>query len=232
MRVLFIEDEIALAKVVSTTLGRAGLNVFTAHSGEDGIDLCKSYEYDIILLDLSLPDMHGYEVLRTLRAAGVATPVLILSGQCSTEAKVRTLGLGADEYVTKPFHSSELIARIQAVIRRSQGHSQSIIHTGKLAVNLDEKTVEFDGKPVPVTKKEYAILELLSLRKGATLSKEALLDDLYGGLDEPVQKIIDVFVCLLRKKLSAASGGEQFIQTEWGRGYALKEPQAPLALAA
>ena len=117
------------------------------------------------------------------------------------------------------------MARIHAIIRRSKGHSQSIIKTGKISVNLDAKTVETDGKAVHLTGKEYQMLELLSLRKGTTLTKEMFLNHLYGGMDEPELKIIDVFICKLRKKLSNATGGENYIETVWGRGYVLRDPQ-------
>jgi two-component system cell cycle response regulator CtrA len=130
--------------------------------------------------------------------------------------------------VTKPFHREELVARIHAVVRRSKGHSQSVIRTGKLAVNLDAKTVEVDGARVHLTGKEYAMLELLSLRKGTTLTKEMFLNHLYGGMDEPELKIIDVFICKLRKKLSMATEGENYIETVWGRGYVLRDAEEVL----
>jgi two-component system cell cycle response regulator CtrA len=151
----------------------------------------------------------------------VQTPILILSGNAIVEAKVKALGFGADDYMTKPFHKDELVARIQAVVRRSKGHSQSVITTGKLTVNLDAKTVEVDGSRVHLTGKEYQMLELLSLRKGTTLTKEMFLNHLYGGMDEPELKIIDVFICKLRKKLAVACNGEHYIETVWGRGYVL-----------
>ena len=141
------------------------------------------------------------------------------------DSKVRALGFGADDYVTKPFHRDELVARIHAIVRRSKGHSQSVIRTGKLAVNLDAKTVEVDGARVHLTGKEYAMLELLSLRKGTTLTKEMFLNHLYGGMDEPELKIIDVFICKLRKKLSLACGGANYIETVWGRGYVLRDAE-------
>ncbi len=124
-------------------------------------------------------------------------------------------------------------SRIHAVVHRSKGHSQSVIRTGKLAVNLDAKTVEVDGARVHLTGKEYAMLELLSLRKGTTLTKEMFLNHLYGGMDEPELKIIDVFICKLRKKLSLACGGDNYIETVWGRGYVLRDPDdQELALVA
>ncbi len=164
-------------------------------------------------------------MLRQLRIAKVETPILILSGTDDTESKLKGFGFGADDYMTKPFHRQELIARIHAIVRRSKGHAQSVISTGKFAVNLDAKTVEVDGKSVHLTGKEYQMLELLSLRKGTTLTKEMFLNHLYGGMDEPELKIIDVFICKLRKKLSEATGGENYIETVWGRGYVLRDPQ-------
>jgi two-component system cell cycle response regulator CtrA len=192
--------------------------------GEDGLEIGKLYDYDIIILDLMLPDIDGYEVLRRMRAAKIQTPILILSGLSGLDEKIKGLGFGADDYLTKPFDKRELVARIQAIVRRSKGHSDSIIKTGKLCVNLDARTVEVGGQPLHLTGKEYGILELLSLRKGTTLTKEMFLNHLYGGMDEPELKIIDVFVCKLRKKLANATGGENYIETVWGRGYMLRDP--------
>src|SRR5512143_1399781 len=224
MRVLLIEDDSAMARSIELMLRSEGLNVYTTDLGEEGIDLGKLYDYDIIVLDLQLPDMSGFEVLKSLRLAKVQTPVLILSGNAIVEAKVKALGFGADDYMTKPFHKDELVARIQAVVRRSKGHSQSVITTGKLTVNLDAKTVEVDGQRVHLTGKEYQMLELLSLRKGTTLTKEMFLNHLYGGLHEPELKIVDVFICKLRKKLATATRGDHYIETVWGRGYVLRDP--------
>ncbi|MEM8852607.1 MAG: response regulator transcription factor [Devosia sp.] len=224
MRVLLIEDDSATAQSIELMLNSERFNVYTTNLGEEGIDLGKLYDYDIILLDINLPDMSGYEVLRALRVSKIDTPILILSGLGNIEDKVRGLGFGADDYLTKPFHKDELVARINAIVRRSKGHAESIIRTGELAVNLDTKTVDVDGQRVHLTGKEYQMLELLSLRKGTTLTKEMFLNHLYGGMDEPELKIIDVFICKLRKKLSAATGGRNYIETVWGRGYVLREP--------
>jgi two-component system cell cycle response regulator CtrA len=232
MRVLLIEDDSAMAQSIELMLLSEGFNVFTTNLGEEGVDLGKIYDYDIILLDLGLPDISGYEVLRTLRVSKVKTPILILSGMAGTEDKVRGLGFGADDYLTKPFHKDELVARIHAIVRRAKGHAQSVIHTGDLIVNLDTKTVEVEGERVHLTGKEYQMLELLSLRKGTTLTKEMFLNHLYGGIDEPELKIIDVFICKLRKKLASATGGEHYIETVWGRGYVLRDPKESSSAAA
>lgn len=225
MRVLLVEDDPNTSKSIELMLTHASLNVYATDLGEEGIDLAKLYDYDLILLDLNLPDMHGHEVLRQLRMSRIETPILILSGADDTENKIKGFGFGADDYLTKPFHREELVARIHAIIRRSKGHSQSIINTGKIAANLDAKTVEVDSKPVHLTGKEYQMLELLSLRKGTTLTKEMFLNHLYGGMDEPELKIIDVFICKLRKKLSVATEGDNHIETVWGRGYVLRDPE-------
>jgi two-component system cell cycle response regulator CtrA len=234
MRVLLIEDDSATAQSIELMLKSESFNVYTTDLGEEGVDLGKLYDYDIIMLDLNLPDMSGYEVLRTLRVGKVTTPILVLSGLSGIEDKIKGLGFGADDYMTKPFHKDELVARIHAIVRRSKGHAQSVIQVGDLAVNLDTKNVEINGQRVHLTGKEYKILELLSLRQGKALSKEQFLNHLYGGTDEPGQKIIDVFICKLRRKLSNASGGRDYIETIWGRGYVLRESsdgQAALAVA-
>jgi two-component system cell cycle response regulator CtrA len=170
--------------------------------------------------------MHGYDVLKKLRLAKVETPILILSGMKEADDKVKGLVFGADDYLTKPFDKAELVARINAIVRRSKGHAQSIIQTGRLSVNLDTRAVEVDNESVHLTGKEYGILELLSLRKGTTLTKEMFLNHLYGGMDEPELKIIDVFVCKLRKKIATATDGDHYIETVWGRGYVLRDPVA------
>ena len=229
MRVLLVEDDSAVARSIELMLRSEGFNVYTTDLGEEGVDLGKLYDYDVIVLDLQLPDMSGFEVLRSLRTAKVRTPILILSGNAIVEAKVKALGFGADDYMTKPFHKDELVARIQAVVRRSKGHSQSVITTGMLTLNLDEKTAEANGGRLHLTGKEYQMLELLCLRKGTTLTKEMFLNHLYGGMEEPELKIIDVFICKLRKKIADACSGQHYIETVWGRGYVMRDPDEKVA---
>ena len=230
MRVLLIEDDNATAQSIELMLRSKSFNIYTTDIGEDGVGLGKLYDYDIILLDLNLPDMSGFEVLRLLRVAKVKTPILILSAHAGIQDKVSGLGYGADDYMTKPFDKDELVARIHAIVRRSKGHAQAAIITGDLCVNLATKTVVVGGAQLHLTGKEYQILEFMSLRKGMTLTKEMFLNDLYGGMDEPEIKIIDVFICKLRKKLATASDGKDYIETVWGRGYRLREPSEVDAL--
>ena len=224
MRILLVEDDRLTAQSIELMLSSEGYVVDHSEFGEDGLEIGKLYDYDLIILDLMLPDIDGYEVLRRLRDSRVETPVLILSGLAEMDHKIKGLGYGADDYLTKPFDKRELMARIQAIVRRARGHSQSTISIGSLNVNLDSRTVEIDGRPVHLTGKEFGIMELLALRKGSTLTTEMFLNHLYGGMDEPEAKIIDVFVCKLRKKLATAADGDNYIETVWGRGYVLRDP--------
>jgi len=231
MRVLLIEDDLTTARGLSLMLKSGGAVVDQADTGEEALELARHYDYDVVILDLMLPDMEGYEVVRRMRAARIETPVLIVSGLSRPQAKVKGLGMGADDFITKPFDKAELLARMQAVVRRSKGFSQPTLRVGSLVLNLDSRDVTVEGQSVHLTGKEYAILELLVLRKGMVLTKEAFLNHLYGGMDEPEMKIIDVFVCKLRKKLAQA-GGENLIGTVWGRGYMIREPSERSVLPA
>jgi len=223
MRVLIIEDDSTTARSIELMLKSENLNIYITDLGEEGIDLGKLYDFDIVLLDLNLPDMSGFDVLRKLRVSKVKTPILILTGLAGIEDKIKGFGFGADDYLTKPFHKDELLARIYAIVRRSKGHAQSVIQIEDIEVHIDNRTVKVGGNPVHLTMKEYQMLELLILRQGMTISKEQFLNQIYGGTDEPEIKIIDVFMCKLRKKLADASNGKDYIETVWGRGYVLRE---------
>jgi two-component system cell cycle response regulator CtrA len=227
MRVLLVQDDEQTAASIKMLLIKENFICDATDIGEDGLEIGELYDYDVILLDLMLPDIDSYEVLCRMRAARISTPILILSGLAQLDHKIKGLGFGADDILTKPFDRQELIARIQAIVRRSKGPSKSTIRTGKLVVDLDTRIVSVDDQPVHLTAKEYGILELLNLRKGTTLTKEMFLNHLYWGMVEPELKIIDVFVSKLRKKLAQATGGSHYIETVWGRGYVLRE-QMPL----
>ncbi|TAJ70048.1 MAG: response regulator transcription factor [Phenylobacterium sp.] len=231
MHILLVEDNETTAKSVKLILGAEGHNVSMTASGEEAVELAEIYEYDAILMDIDLEDITGIEALRELRLKKNSTPVIILSGTADVETKVSSLACGADDYMTKPFHKSELTARINAVVRRSRGHVDSIIRTGLIALNLNTRTAEVAGQQIHLTPSEYKMLELLSLRKNTVLTKEACLNHLYNGLSEPEIKIIDVFICKLRKKIAAAAGGDSQIETVWGGGYMLRDAK-PEQLAA
>lgn len=229
MRVLLIEDDPAQASSIELSLANEGIIADKAHLGKDGIEISKLYDYSLIILDLMLPDISGYEVLLSLRSQKIQTPVLILSGLSTIDNKIKGLSFGADDYITKPFDSDELSARVKAIIRRSKGHSEAVIRVGHLSINLDTRSVSMYNKdkqknmPIHLTNKEYKILELLAIKKGTVLTKEMFLSHLYSGIDEPEIKIIDVFICKLRRKLEKASNGINFIETVWGRGYIFAE---------
>lgn len=222
MRALLVEGVGMRESAVAILLRSGRLVVDQIETGEEALELARHYDYDIVLIDLELPDMEGCEVVRRMRAGRIDTPVVVLSNISLPQAKVRALDLGADDLVTKPFDPAELFARIQAVVRRSKGYSRPSLEMGPLLLNLDSREVTVNGQPMHLTAKEYAVLELLMLRKGIVLSKETFLNHLYGGLDEPEMKIIDVFVCKLRKKLAQA-GADGLVSTIWGRGYVMRD---------
>jgi two-component system cell cycle response regulator CtrA len=226
MHILLVEDNPVAAKSIELKLTAEGHNVFTTDLGEDAIELADLYDYDLVLLDLELADMSGLEVLRAVRLKKVETPVIILTATGDIDTKVKALSAGADDFITKPFHKAELAARINAVVRRSRGHAESIIRTGDIALNIDTRSAEVAGTPIHLTPSEYKVLELLSLRKNSVLTKEMCLNHLYNGLKEPEVKIIDVFICKLRKKLAEASNGNSQIETVWGGGYMLRDTPA------
>lgn len=230
MRILLIEPDAAVAQSIELMLKSESFNVYTTDQGAEGVDLGRLYDYDCILL-ADTPDLTDCEMIKSLRVAKVKSSIIVLSRSARIGDIVFALGIGADDYLTKPFHKDELVARIHAIVRRAKGHAQSSIITGRLTVNIDTRTATIDGERIPLTGKEYQMIELLSLRKGVTLSKEMFLNHLYGGRDEPELKIIDVFVCKIRKKLSAATEGDGIIETIWGRGYVLRDP-SPMMVAA
>lgn len=223
MRVLLIDQDKSANQALTFFLKNKGLVVDSAFSGEEGIELLRLYDYDLILMEFFLPDISGNELLKKIRLSGIKTPIMMLSGSVMTAQKISCFNAGADDYIVRPYDRNELFARIQAVIRRSRGYADSVIRVGQMEVNLDTKIVTIDGKVLHLTGKEYALIELLCLRQGMTVSKEQFLNHVYGGMDEPEMKIIDVFLCRIRNKIKRLSHGKQYVQTVWGRGYILKE---------
>ena len=223
MRALLIENDSATAQSIELMLKSEGWNVYVTDRGEEGVELAKLYDYDIVLLELALPDMPGLAVLRALRDGRVETPAMVVSGLGGLDFKLKAFAAGADDYLVKPFHKDELVARMLAIVRRTRGHIRSEIAAGDLIVDLDQKQTHIAGRPVSLTGKEYQLLELLALRKGKIVTKEMVLNHIYGGMDEPEGKIVDVFVCKLRKKLALADPDRDYIETVWGRGFTLRE---------
>jgi two-component system, cell cycle response regulator CtrA len=215
--------EVIESVTVGLSLHWREVDVLGAPDGKTALELVERESPDLVLLDVGLPDIDGYKVLEEVRLFS-DVPVVMLTARDDPMDKVKGLELGADDYVTKPFNRDELIARVRAVIRRTQGKEPTVITVDDLSVNLDAKTAEVAGNRVHLTGKEYELLEMLAVRKGTTLTKEMILNQLYGGMDEPSLKIIDVFVCKLRKKLATASGGKNYVATTWGRGYSLADP--------
>lgn len=224
MRALVVEDDPFVARTITAMLKSTQIISEHATSGEEALDLLRSYEFDIIILDFVLPDGRGADFIKNIRKMKIETPILVLSGLSDRQTKIFSFEVGADDYVTKPFDREELIARIYAIIRRTKGFAEPTLRVGPIELRLGAREVVVNGKVVHLTGKEFSILELLMLRRGIVLSKEAFLNHLYGGIDEPEIKIIDVFICKLRKKLAQAAG-EQLISTVWGRGYVLRDPR-------
>lgn len=224
MRILSVDGDKTATHFIVEGLSVEGFKVSVTDSGEEAIDLAKIYDYDALLIDLTLPDMPGLHVIRTLRAANNHTPIIVLSARAETADKSGALMTGADDYLTKPYHNDELIARIRAVVRRAKGHARSTIEIGDLTVDIENRIAKVGETRINLTTKEYQLLELMAIRKGSTISKERFLTYLYDGRDEPEIKIIDVFLCKIRKKLRAL--GADYIETVWGRGYVLRDPAA------
>ncbi len=223
MHVLVIEDDRIVNQNIVILLRREGIIAESVYTGREGLELLKLYEYDLVILDLMLPDLPGGDVLKQMRQSNLMTPVLILSGINMPTKKVECFSVGADDYMTKPYDRSELVARVKAIVRRSRGLADNIIKVGRMTINLSAKKVFIDETLLPLTAKEYALVELLALKKGGTVSKESFLSQIYGGMDEPEIKIIDVFLCKIRQKIKKITGGETYIHTTWGRGYTLEE---------
>ncbi len=217
-RLLLVEDDRLLSDALSRMLELSGFTVYVTSYGADALDLARAYKFDVVVLDLTLPDISGSQVLQQLHQMRPDTPVIILSGEAGLEAKIENFLEGADDYITKPFHRDELLVRIHAVLRRSRSTAPAELAIGSLVLDLVTHRASVNGITVPLTGKEYACLEFLATRRGMTVTKEMFLSHLYGGRDEPEMKIIDVFICKLRRKLAEA-GAPPVIETVWGRGY-------------
>ena len=231
MNILLVEDDPIVADALSITLEEAGYFTVNAASIHEALEELNINEFDAVLLDLKLPDGDGTRVARLIRAKKERQliPILVVSGNNSVDDRIMALGAGADGYLSKPFDRHELLAHLEAIIRRANGHSSLVISIGNLEIDLHRKIVSVDGKTVNLTRKEFEIVNLLGVRKGAVLSKTSFINYLYGGRDEPESKIVDVFMCKLRQKLDDAGIQGASIQTVWGQGHKLVETDTQLA---
>lgn len=223
MNILIIEDDQLVARSIAMAIKDEGHFCDISNTAEEGLNAVREGDYDAIILDINLPDGDGFQLAKTIRRLNLPVPVLVVSGRASVTDKVVALRSGADGYLTKPFDRQELVANLTAIVRRANGHADSRIITGPIIVDLSRHEVKIGKERLNLTSKEYHIMELLSIRKGSTLTKTHFINHLYGGIDEPEAKIIDVFICKLRRKLNSHTGGKNYIHTVWGQGYVLRD---------
>ncbi|MEK9799152.1 MAG: response regulator transcription factor [Alphaproteobacteria bacterium] len=223
MHILVVEDDPIVADILGMTLEEAGYFKTTANTIETALFELKHNQIDVVLLDINLPDGDGTRLARLIRKNHMPVPILVVSGNSGIDDKITALGAGADGYLTKPFDRYELVANLEAIIRRTHGHSSATVNVGNLIVDLSRNYAKIGDTRLDLTAKEFRIIEFLALRKGAVLSKDAFLNHLYGGIDEPQPKIIDVFMCKLRRKIADAGASGVVIDTIWGQGYILRE---------
>jgi len=216
MRILVVEDEPDLLKSLAQALREEGYAVDTAEDGEEGMYKAESWEYDALVLDVMLPKMDGWELLKRLRKIK-KTPVLMLTARDRTNDRVRGLDTGADDYVVKPFDLEELVARLRAIIRRSSGQAQARIEIGEVTIDTAARSVKRDGDEVPLTAREYSLLEYLALHRGEVVSRTTLYEHLFDEDDSTLSNLLDVHVSNLRKKL-----GHDFVSTRRGHGYCIE----------
>jgi two-component system cell cycle response regulator CtrA len=222
MRILLLQGHTAEAQACCVVLTGIGAMVDHVRTVCDGLMYLQTYEYDIIVVDQALPDMDGCDAICRMRAQGFATPVLMLADYKTGRARAQALRIGADDLLNKPYDRDEFAARIEAVVRRRNGYARSLLRVGALEIDMGSRAVRINENPINVTRKEYAILELMALRKGRVIPKQHFLDHLYSGLDGPETRVIDVFICNLRKKL-AAWGLGSLIDTVRGHGYIMRD---------
>ncbi|HEY7744134.1 MAG TPA: response regulator transcription factor [Burkholderiales bacterium] len=225
MRILLVEDDVMLAEAVSRALVQAAHVVDCARTGEEADHALTVTEYDLVLLDVGLPKLDGFEVLRRLRQRRGAVPVLMLTVNDTLEDRVTGLDLGADDYLTKPFHLSELEARVRALIRRAHASPSSDLVHGRLRFDMAGRRLYCNGEPLELSARELAVIELMLLREGKVVTKQQIVDNLYGWEDVSTSNAVEVFVYRLRKKLESC-GANVTISTVRGMGYLIEKAHA------
>jgi two-component system, OmpR family, response regulator PhoP len=226
MRVLIVEDEAPLRETLAARMQREGFAVDTASDGEEAIYMGKEVPFDIVIVDLGLPKMSGIEVVKKLRELQKRYPILILTARSSWQDKVEGLKSGADDYLVKPFHIEELLARVNALVRRSAGWSKPVLECGPVAMDTTAQTVSINGQVIDLTSYEYKVLEYLMLHAGELVSKGDLTEHIYEQDFDRDSNVIEVFIGRLRKKLDP-EGTLKPIETVRGRGYRFAIPRTP-----
>ena len=222
MKILLAEDEVDLNNVVTRYLKKNGYSVDSVLDGEEALNYLEYSEYDLVILDIMMPKVDGFEVIKKLRDKGNHTSVLMLTARDSADDKVKGLDLGADDYIVKPFDFNELMARIRAVVRRKYGNSSNKLVIGDLILNTSEKSVTRAGKQIELTGKEYEVLEYLMQSKNRILSRDQIKEHVWDFDYEGDSNIIDVLIKNIRKKIDIEAG-KQIIYTKRGLGYVIKE---------
>lgn len=216
MKILVIEDDPLLSRSLAATLREENYAVDTAADGKEGLFKAKEGSYDAILLDVMLPHLDGWQILEALRPQD-RTPVLMLTARDTVPDRIKGLDLGADDYLTKPFDIDELLARLRALIRRSAGQVQSVLQIGAMEIDTASRRVTMDGREIPLTAREYGLLEYLALHRGEVVSRTELYEHLFDEDDNTLSNLLDVHVSNLRKKL-----GADIITTRRGHGYCIE----------
>jgi DNA-binding response OmpR family regulator len=225
MRVLVVEDERRMASYICQALLEESFAVDCVHDGLSALDMARTYEYDIIVLDLMLPGVDGLTLCNQLRKSGQSTPVLILSARDLVEDRVTGLNAGADDYLVKPFATQELVARVRALLRRRQGSAPPVLRVGSLELNPATRTVKRNGQPIPLTMKEYALLEYLMRRPGVVLTRTMIAEHVWDFTFDLASNVVDVYIKHLRDKINEP-GKASFIQTVRGVGYTVRDPES------
>jgi DNA-binding response OmpR family regulator len=228
VKILYVEDDPEAQGFVSRALRESGFVVDTAGDGDAGLALASAGAYDVLILDVKLPGMSGFELLRRLRRAGVGVPVLFLTAQGEVGSRIEGLELGADDYLAKPFALAELLARIRAVARRQQRQAKDgVVRVADLVVDVERHHVERGGRRIQLTPKEFQLLEYLALNAGYVVSRSMIAEKIWGQGFESYSNAIDVHVNNLRKKIDR--GGGKLIHTVKGLGYVLEERSGDVA---
>ncbi len=222
MKVLLVEDETRISDFVKKGLSESGFGVTVSNHGDEGCELALNQVFDVIVLDIMLPGRDGLSILRQLREKRKAVPVILLTARTTLDERIEGLNLGADDYLTKPFYVEELIARIQAVMRRSSGEKLTMLQAGDISVNLVTREVTRSGEPVHLTVREFALLEYLLRSPGRVYARTQIIEHVWGYDFDPTTNLVDVHIQRLRKKLDNAEG-DSLIETVRGVGYRIRK---------